>query len=356
MPSGLAGAGPLPVSAGLRQEWHAQAQARPLRAGVLALAWNAPEAADRAPLSQVVFRNSDNKRALGKADAPPTSVRACCALSHTPPELCPQVRSSNSWTRSDNAALSHVLCAVCCCCCCGRPADECLVPTASRSGARAGGLPDAMPAMSEVVNLATQEGDKRTLAQACRLLGVLVAGRRPLPVHSIPCCRARSRALCIFRASVLVSLHACETYSKVTRYGVTGDEKNCGMAAQDANLVANLRACLLDGQDEVRVRVCACVCARGRACSTHATLFVQSGRTTRPCWSNLTVVPILTLPPSPLALSVPRAAPPRSCSLRQVSGQAGKVSKARTKERERRMYVCLVGAGWGGSACACGGC
>ena len=49
MPSGLAGAGPLPVSAGLRQEWHAQAQARPLRAGVLALAWNAPEAADRAP-------------------------------------------------------------------------------------------------------------------------------------------------------------------------------------------------------------------------------------------------------------------------------------------------------------------
>eukprot|EP00802_Teleaulax_amphioxeia_P013410 Tamp_13461.p1 GENE.Tamp_13461~~Tamp_13461.p1 ORF type:complete len:269 (+),score=63.52 Tamp_13461:2-808(+) len=68
-----------------------------------------------------------------------------------------------------------------------------------------GGLPDAMPAMSEVVNLATQEGDKRTLAQACRLLGVLVAG----------------------------------------------DEKNCGMAAQDANLVANLRACLLDGQDEV---------------------------------------------------------------------------------------------------------
>jgi len=68
-----------------------------------------------------------------------------------------------------------------------------------------GNTPDAMAAIGHVVMLATQDMDKRTLAQACRVLGVLVAG----------------------------------------------DEKNSMMAAQDAPLVANLRACLLDGEDEV---------------------------------------------------------------------------------------------------------
>jgi len=68
-----------------------------------------------------------------------------------------------------------------------------------------GNMPDALEAISNVVMLATQEKDKRTLAQACRLLGGLVAG----------------------------------------------DENNSRSAAQDATLVANLRTCLLDGEDEV---------------------------------------------------------------------------------------------------------
>ena len=68
-----------------------------------------------------------------------------------------------------------------------------------------GTMPDALEAISNVVMLATQEKDKRTLAQACRLLGGLVAG----------------------------------------------DENNSRTAAQDATLVANLRTCLLDGEDEV---------------------------------------------------------------------------------------------------------
>lgn len=68
-----------------------------------------------------------------------------------------------------------------------------------------GGTPGALGAISHVCILAAEQHDKRTLAQACRVLGVLVSG----------------------------------------------DVNNSTMAAQDEGLVNVLRACLTDSQDEV---------------------------------------------------------------------------------------------------------